>query len=233
MDKAKMQARKFIRKYRITRKKLNPDDITKILHSMGFSVIRYSHKYNDEFVASLIVNIHREKLSQTVNSFYYVDSSNRFVFILDGLSDDDTVGLLIHEIGHIYCDECIIRTADESTDFQREKSANNFMAYVLARTSNRRKFLMRLTIISIICAATIILAYNNYYMNSSHLNNTGDSEATPLSAKPYDVVVTKSGSKYHSPDCRHVTNKENLMHMTVEEAETAGYEPCEDCKPNK
>lgn len=47
------------------------------------------------------------------------------------------------------------------------------------------------------------------------------------------VVVTKSGEKYHRPDCKHVIGKDNLIHMTIEDAQTAGYEPCADCKPDK
>ena len=44
--------------------------------------------------------------------------------------------------------------------------------------------------------------------------------------------VTKSGQKFHTPNCKHIKDKPNLIHMTINEAIQAGYEACEDCKPD-
>ena len=60
-------------------------------------------------------------------------------------------------------------------------------------------------------------------------------EATPTSEPQImdiDVVVTKSGQKFHTPNCKHIKDKPNLIHMTINEAIQAGYEACEDCKPD-
>lgn len=60
-------------------------------------------------------------------------------------------------------------------------------------------------------------------------------EATPTSEPQImdiDVVVTKSGQKFHTSNCKHIKDKSNLIHMTINEAIQAGYEPCEDCKPD-
>ena len=60
-------------------------------------------------------------------------------------------------------------------------------------------------------------------------------EATPTPAPQImdiDVVVTKSGQKYHTLGCKHIKDKSNLIHMTINEAIQAGYEACEDCKPD-
>lgn len=43
------------------------------------------------------------------------------------------------------------------------------------------------------------------------------------------VYVTAKGKKYHKPDCYHISGKTNLIKLTVEEAQQAGYEPCKDC----
>lgn len=48
-----------------------------------------------------------------------------------------------------------------------------------------------------------------------------------------NVFVTKAGDKYHDKNCKHIINKDNLIHMSISEAEAAGYEPCSDCKPNE
>lgn len=45
------------------------------------------------------------------------------------------------------------------------------------------------------------------------------------------VVVTKTGDKYHLPDCQHVREKDNVIEMTKQEAIEKGYEPCKVCKP--
>lgn len=44
------------------------------------------------------------------------------------------------------------------------------------------------------------------------------------------VVVTKSGSKYHRPDCSQI-RQSTLTEMTRSEAIAQGYEPCKNCKP--
>ena len=42
-------------------------------------------------------------------------------------------------------------------------------------------------------------------------------------------VITQSGKKYHYETCRTV--KSIKQHLTKEEAEQMGYEPCKICKP--
>lgn len=45
------------------------------------------------------------------------------------------------------------------------------------------------------------------------------------------VVVTSSGSKYHSPGCRTLNRSKSLTEMTVSQAKAQGYEPCGVCAP--
>lgn len=42
------------------------------------------------------------------------------------------------------------------------------------------------------------------------------------------VYITKSGSKYHHPDCRYVKDK-NPLSITLQEAESQGYSACSVC----
>lgn len=56
--------------------------------------------------------------------------------------------------------------------------------------------------------------------------------------KPFDgvlnentlVYVTKSGDKYHLPDCSYITGKSDLTEYTKAEAEEKGYSLCSRCK---
>ena len=62
-------------------------------------------------------------------------------------------------------------------------------------------------------------------------DGTRATESTNNAAPHSDTIVyvTAAGEKYHLPDCYHIKNKDGLREMTVEQAETAGYEPCKDC----
>ena len=55
-------------------------------------------------------------------------------------------------------------------------------------------------------------------------------ESTNLSELSEELyVITPSGKKYHRSTCRTV--KSIKQHLTKEEAEQLGYEPCKICKP--
>lgn len=56
--------------------------------------------------------------------------------------------------------------------------------------------------------------------------------AEPAATQLYTKVkVTKSGKKYHLPDCRYVTYKTNTTELELEEALKIGYTPCSVCLP--
>lgn len=63
-------------------------------------------------------------------------------------------------------------------------------------------------------------------------------EKTAENGKPFDgvlnentlVYVTKSGDKYHLPDCSYITGKSDLTEYTKAEAEEKGYSLCSRCK---
>ncbi len=50
-----------------------------------------------------------------------------------------------------------------------------------------------------------------------------------LAEKDNYVFVTKSGERYHRPDCRHISNRSNVIQITTEQAQNSGYTPCKDC----
>ena len=45
------------------------------------------------------------------------------------------------------------------------------------------------------------------------------------------VIITKSGDKYHRPDCVYVQNKTNTQELTRKKAEALKKEPCAACRP--
>lgn len=56
----------------------------------------------------------------------------------------------------------------------------------------------------------------------------------PAAADPEEptgqiVYITKSGSKYHTVDCSHLSKSK--IAKTLSEVKASGYEPCKTCKP--
>lgn len=45
------------------------------------------------------------------------------------------------------------------------------------------------------------------------------------------VYVTPKGRKYHLKSCRTISNSQEIMSITLEEAKKRGYEPCRVCDP--
>ncbi len=43
------------------------------------------------------------------------------------------------------------------------------------------------------------------------------------------VYITKTGEKYHTDNCKHISDKDNLMSLPLEQAVDMGYDPCKDC----
>ncbi len=58
-------------------------------------------------------------------------------------------------------------------------------------------------------------------------------EGTVTLSKDTLYVASKSGKKFHKPDCRHVTSiaKKNLVEYSSREAAVADKEPCSVCQP--
>jgi endonuclease YncB( thermonuclease family) len=47
-----------------------------------------------------------------------------------------------------------------------------------------------------------------------------------------NVLVTRYGSAFHKPGCRHIARSKNLKPMKASEAADQGFHPCRTCLPN-
>lgn len=65
------------------------------------------------------------------------------------------------------------------------------------------------------------------------IETTAESVITEPSVPQLDkkIKVTKSGKKYHLPDCQYVAYKNNTIELEIEEALRIGYTPCSVCRP--
>lgn len=61
-------------------------------------------------------------------------------------------------------------------------------------------------------------------------NNDSSIEASSIPRiDEYTVYITANGKKYHVLGCYYIEGKHNLIELSVEDAEKAGYEPCKYC----
>lgn len=70
---------------------------------------------------------------------------------------------------------------------------------------------------------------NDILNESNTYNETSVSRSTSVDSVADIVYVTRFGKKYHLSDCRYIRGKDDLIEISVEKAENAGYEPCEVC----
>ena len=123
-----------------------------------------------------------------------------------------------------------VRNHKKHTDYEA-KLCNQF------NEIKQKNIKIRYIVVAIITALILVTATITVnYKSQENIEQTQViQEATPTSEPQImdiDVVVTKSGQKFHTPNCKHIKDKPNLIHMTINEAIQAGYEACEDCKPD-
>lgn len=123
-----------------------------------------------------------------------------------------------------------VRNHKKHTDYEA-KLCNQF------NEIKEKNIKIRYIVVAIITALILVTATITVnYKSQENIEQTQViQEATPTSEPQImdiDVVVTKSGQKFHTPNCKHIKDKPNLIHMTINEAIQAGYEACEDCKPD-
>lgn len=209
MNTVKSMAKQFKREYKVPRK-LTSMYLESVLDKMGALIVEYSQYINEPDVESLLRSIHKLDIAKTVDSFYHIDKSKKIVFIKEGLNEKDKIMLLLHEIGHIYCDNTIIRNAVQNTGPQKEKAANEFMNYILKSKSSHKTIIITAIVISI---SLIVLSFYHY---NNILQQT--------------VYVTQYGNKYHRIDCSYIQGHE-VREITLYEAKKLNLDPCKICKP--
>lgn len=106
------------------------------------------------------------------------------------------------------------------------------------KPKRRRKvlgFVIRLTVSLMLSAAVMSLTYTMIKHKETPKQLPPEQTTPEISheetiSTDY-VVITKTGKKYHRPTCRHILDSENIIHISIEDATAAGYEPCRDCIP--
>lgn len=209
MNTVKSMVKQFKREYKVPRK-LTSMYLESVLDKMGVLLVEYSQYINEPDVETLLRSIHKLDIAKTVDSFYHIDKAKKIVFVKEGLNEKDRVMLLLHEIGHIYCDNTIIRNSIQNTGPQKEKAANDFMNYILKSKSSNKAIIVTAIILSLSMITSSFYYYNNILQQT--------------------VYITQYGNKYHRSDCSYIQSRE-VREITLFEAEKLNLAPCKVCKP--
>lgn len=191
--------------------------IQRALEAQGYQVVRFHPDGNDEPTEIILQALSLEDYARSAKGFTYADSDHRLVFLHADLTQEESRLVLLHEQGHILCGH-LQAAAILGQDVLQEFEANEFVHFLLTPSPFRRfgTFLRRHKALVAICAGILAVG-------------CALAIAIPLLVGSKTYLVTPTGQKYHTQDCRFLKNKTTAQEMTLEELEENHYAPCEYC----
>lgn len=230
--------------------------ICESINREGWRVVRFDDPFMAQFSKSMgLADYPKDKDSFT----YYADDGIKkiqLICIRKDLTENCATLLLLHEIGHIELGHKF-----GSLSPQDEKDATLFAQIVrssLLRKLYPQRSFTTIAAFAAVCiivggiAARYITAIPQPAQQASAGTSTSLTVSLPSvqlpdlpkasSSEAEDtrsedpisgaVVVTKTGDRYHLPNCQYVQGKDNLRPMSIAEAQAAGYIPCKVCRPD-
>lgn len=252
--KTEQVAKDFMKEYDLIKKGVNLETITNVAISMGYEVIYFNP--NKEKHVELLKKATNGDFDNSKKSFICEIDGKKTIFIVFFSSDTDKVYLLLHELAHLYMDHTY-KTGSSET--RKEIQANDFAGCVMNYKKKKRTAIISIsaifiTTISIISVSAMLL-YN--ITKPDQASSTPPQAIQSISPSPspspidVDVVipseepavtadgqesvmvsVTKSGDKYHRPDCHYIVGR-TVFTLSIEEAKNAGYTACTYCRPDE
>lgn len=187
--------------------------------SKGIAVVYYSSS------EKLLKHLGIENLAQNSHSFIYINDTEllKVIFIDDRYNDK--LFLLAHELGHYFLNHEAKCTVED------ENNANEFARLLLKKRLNK-PFIAALSAVVIICTAfAFYLGDDKDAGQAPHQQQQIQQEEQKIINDEVGqiYIVTRTGDKYHLPDCQYVRNKTNTLEITLDKAISMGYEPCKIC----
>ena len=209
------------------------NDLQRIIESNRFAIIEYKKNTNSESVSELIKKLRVEKEVEHNDSFLYLTSNLKFLFINANVSVEDKCALLRHELGHI--SDPNFKNGDASySKIKREEFANEFSFYIKnpgigfkLKLFIIKKWKLIVSMIVLIACVLVLSAMIKSLIIQQTKPLTGDISTSEISDGTY--YVTSAGKKYHQKHCIVIKYKNNLTEMTLSEVINAGYKPCLIC----
>ena len=215
------EARKFSKRYRI-KKEITFDQAKETACEMGFEVMFFNPA--DTKQTTMLQNATGNTFLPSNNSFLYSLNGKKVIFLSQFTSKNDQTYLLLHELAHIFLNHGY-RT--DLTEVEKEKQANDLATYLIKkkRYSGNTAQMIFGWFFLLSCIACLAVAK---FTTPKQLPSVSPSPRATVIIQNGEVLVTKSGNKYHRPDCRYISNKKHYP-LPLSEAEEAGYTPCSYC----
>lgn len=222
----KVKASNFVKEFKLNSSKiLSFEELSKVAVKLNYKIFRPK---NAESKVLLALDLQTE--FKTLSAFTFAKDNVKYIFIRSDVPNEVAAVLLLHELSHIYLGHLEKSTMPAASD---EAEAELFVSYVSKKIFDKR---IKITILNcVVCALTaiaLIISVHNSQTQNSIIEISTTTVNTETNADQNEnseiVVVTKTGEKYHKPNCYHVIGSE-VIELTIDEAQNAGYEPCKDC----
>ena len=201
-------------------------ELKQIIESYGWEIYTYKE------AADIIENYNLQTMADNNDSFATRIGGRTIIFYNDGISQLDFPYILAHEIGHI-----TLNHLDDTKDiYTKERDCNDFAEELLGcnpRFKLNTIDIVIITLIVLVTGVTGVYSFSQYQKKHTYVFE--DSTQIDISSietnsnSEFTVFITEYGEKYHRLGCQYIEGKENLLEVSVEQAEKAGYEPCEVC----
>lgn len=222
----KVKASNFVKEFKLNSSKiLSFEELSKVAVKLNYKIFRPK---NAESKVLLALDLQTE--FKTLSAFTFAKDNVKYIFIRSDVPNEVAAVLLLHELSHIYLGHLEKSAMPAASD---EAEAELFVSYVSKKIFDKR---IKITILNcVVCALTaiaLIVSVHNSQTQNSTIEISTTTVNTETNADQNEnseiVVVTKTGEKYHKPNCYHVIGSE-VIELTIDEAQNAGYEPCKDC----
>ena len=211
--------------FKLKVKKLDEIHIRQYLERKGYEIIYIHSQRGNEIISLLeLENVDEE-------GFVYNHNDLKYVFLGNTKDDADKLMVLLHECGHI-------EHKHKSISKLNEAQAWHFAYNVLKLTQKIIKFV---TLVLITAATTctlmqhymsaVVPAASSKYQDAEILSDsTPATNNIKISDNESDIVyVTKTGTRFHRPDCYTIKGKILTEYSKAEAAKH--HTPCKICRP--
>ena len=237
MNKEIKAAKRFAKTF--LKGNVNFEAVSNYINKIGYTI----NFYNPSEVNILIEKYKLSDFSKTVHAFTVKAKEAKMVFIDRSMSAENKLRALLHETGHIVLGHMDISStiADKRLhDMQAET-----FAYAVLTYKKDYKILCSTICLVLTSAIAATLGYNLHpdtvqkpkqYSVPVANNITQSEDITETQAPMINennaelVYVTKTGTRYHKPDCRYVKNNSTATAIQAEKAHKS-YTPCKVCNP--
>lgn len=221
-------------------------ELKQIIKKSGWEIYSYSD------AEEIIENYNLYDMASKNDSFTANVGNRVVIFYNDNISQLNFPHILGHEIGHIVLGH--LNSGDDI--YSKERDCEIFSKELLnysPRYHIAPAFMFSITgvflLITMIISSIQMNNTNNITIHTpdnssnttsnsliidensdnanSELNSVDTSQS--LQNETTIVYVTHTGKKYHLSGCWYIKDKNNLIEISIEEAEAAGYEPCKVC----